>query len=119
MSRKQIKNVSDSVHAQLVQYAHTHGQNPELIFTKYALERFLYRLSKSDYQSVFILKGAALFSGLQTGYGGITSTFKNRGQQGNHLGRNTLDAARESGKNWKGQAANMGIMQAAMGAMGA
>jgi len=60
MSRKQIKNVSASVHAQLVQYAHTNGQNPELIFTKYALERFLYRLSKSDYQSIFILKGAAL-----------------------------------------------------------
>ncbi len=60
MSRKQIKNVSASVHAQLVQYAHTNGQNPEQIFTKYVLEQFRYRLSKSDYQGIFILKGAAL-----------------------------------------------------------
>ena len=60
MSQKQIKNISASVHTKLVQYAHKNGQNPELIFTKYALERFLYRLSKSDYQSIFILKGAAL-----------------------------------------------------------
>jgi len=60
LSQKQIKNISASVHTKLVEYAHTNGKNPELIFTKYALERFLYRLSKSDYQAIFILKGAAL-----------------------------------------------------------
>ena len=33
----------------------------QFVLTRYALERFLYRLSKSKYKNQFVLKGALLF----------------------------------------------------------
>ncbi len=42
--------------------AHTEGEEPEYVLTRYALERFLYRLGKSPYADAFILKGALLFA---------------------------------------------------------
>lgn len=55
------KNVAASVRARLLNHARQIGSDCGLIFTKYALERILYRLSISTWRDTFLLKGALLF----------------------------------------------------------
>jgi predicted nucleotidyltransferase component of viral defense system len=40
----------------------SHGEDANLILTRYGLERFLYRLAHSEYVGQFVLKGAMLFA---------------------------------------------------------
>jgi predicted nucleotidyltransferase component of viral defense system len=54
-------NVAASVKAKLKNLAKENGRDLNFLLTKYALERFLYRLSISEYQAHFLLKGALLF----------------------------------------------------------
>ncbi len=54
--------VSASVRQRLKNLAVTGGEEFQALLTRYALERFLYRLSLSQYRDQFILKGALLFS---------------------------------------------------------
>lgn len=49
-----------SVHVRLVRHAHEIGVDPNLVLTRYAVERFLYRLSRSPHAERFVLKGALL-----------------------------------------------------------
>lgn len=49
-----------SVQTRLVQHAKAIGIDPNLVLTRYATERILYRLSQSAYADRFILKGALL-----------------------------------------------------------
>lgn len=53
---------ADSVRARLLQRARQHGEDYNQLLTRYALERWLYRLSVSDQRAGFVLKGALLFS---------------------------------------------------------
>ena len=53
---------ADSVRARLLQHARQRGEDYNLLLTRYALERWLYRLSISDERDGFVLKGALLFS---------------------------------------------------------
>ena len=53
---------ADSVRARLLKRAQQHGEDFNLLLTRYALERWLYRLSASDERAGFVLKGALLFS---------------------------------------------------------
>lgn len=53
---------ADSVRARLLHRARQHGEDFNLLLTRYALERWLYRLSVSDQRAGFVLKGALLFS---------------------------------------------------------
>lgn len=53
---------ADSVRARLLNRAQQHGEDFNLLLTRYALERWLYRLSVSDQQAGFVLKGALLFA---------------------------------------------------------
>ena len=55
------KNVAASVRARLLSHAKAQGMDYNLILTRYALERMLYRLSVSTWADAFILKGALLF----------------------------------------------------------
>jgi predicted nucleotidyltransferase component of viral defense system len=55
------KNVAASVRARLLSRAKEQGMDYNLILTKYALERLLYRLSVSPWGDAFVLKGALLF----------------------------------------------------------
>lgn len=56
------QNLAASVRQRLKNVA-THTQDDfQTLLTRYALERFLYRLSQSKYSQRFILKGALLFS---------------------------------------------------------
>ena len=59
---KEIRNVSASVRARLQNLSRETGQSFDLILTRYALERLLYRLSTSAYADRFVLKGAMLLT---------------------------------------------------------
>jgi predicted nucleotidyltransferase component of viral defense system len=56
------KNISASVRARLAQRARDRGDDFQLVLTRYANERLLYRLATSVHADRFILKGAALFT---------------------------------------------------------
>ena len=55
------RNVAASVRARLLNRARESRQDFNLILTRYALERLLYRLSISPHADQFLLKGALLF----------------------------------------------------------
>lgn len=55
------KNLSASVRARLLNKAKADGVDFQLLLTRYALERLLYRLSISKEKNHFLLKGALLF----------------------------------------------------------
>ena len=61
MSKKNIQNISASILQRLKNYAGEHQEEYGLTLTRYAIERFLYRLSQSNYAGQFVLKGAQLF----------------------------------------------------------
>ncbi|HZD32989.1 MAG TPA: nucleotidyl transferase AbiEii/AbiGii toxin family protein [Candidatus Angelobacter sp.] len=58
---KVIINTAASVRQRLLNLARTRNEDFGLVLTKYALERILYRLSQSQHQAIFVLKGALLF----------------------------------------------------------
>ena len=57
---KGIKNPGASVRARLLQISKHKGQSFDLILTRYAIERLLYRLAQSRHADRFVLKGAML-----------------------------------------------------------
>lgn len=57
---KEIKNLGASVRARLFQVSKTSGQTFDLVLTRFALERLLFRLSQSPHANRFVLKGAML-----------------------------------------------------------
>lgn len=59
---REIRNVGASVRARLQNLSRETGQSFELILTRYALERLLYRLSTSTFSDRFVLKGAMLLT---------------------------------------------------------
>jgi hypothetical protein len=54
-------NIGASVRARLLNKAKAGGQDFNLVLTRYALERLLYRLGASVYAERFLLKGALFF----------------------------------------------------------
>jgi predicted nucleotidyltransferase component of viral defense system len=59
---KPPKNVAASVRARLLSLARERGEDFQLVLTRYANERLLYRLTQSSHAPRFVLKGAALFT---------------------------------------------------------
>ncbi len=57
---KEIRNVSASVRARLLQLGKASGQSFDLVLTSFALERLLFRISQSPHAGRFVLKGAML-----------------------------------------------------------
>lgn len=57
---KEIKNLGASVRARLLKLSKANGQSFDLVLTRFALERLLYRLSQSPHADRFVLKGAML-----------------------------------------------------------
>ena len=57
---KEIKNIGASVRARLLNLSQANRQNFDLVLTRFALERLLFRLSQSPYAERFVLKGAML-----------------------------------------------------------
>lgn len=60
--RKTPRDVGSSVRARLLRLARVRGEDFQLVLTRYANERLLYRLASSPHVSRFVLKGAALFT---------------------------------------------------------
>jgi predicted nucleotidyltransferase component of viral defense system len=54
------EGIARSVKARLARHAKEIGVDPNLVLTRYAVERFLYRLSRSAHVERFVLKGALL-----------------------------------------------------------
>jgi len=54
------KNIEQSIRQRLLNISRNRREDFQFLLTRYALERFLYRLSKSKYTDRFILKGAFL-----------------------------------------------------------
>lgn len=52
--------LAKSLQVQLARHARDINVDPNLVLTRYAVERFLYRLSKSQHADQFVLKGALL-----------------------------------------------------------
>lgn len=61
MTKGKPSNVAASVRQRLLNIIRETGDAPNLVWTRYAMERLLYRLSVSEYAGEFILKGAMLF----------------------------------------------------------
>ena len=57
---KELKNIGASVRARLLQLSRKSGQSFELVLTRFALERLLFRLAQSQHAERFVLKGAML-----------------------------------------------------------
>lgn len=58
---KEISNIGASVRARLLQLSKTSGHTFDLVLIRFALERLLFRLSRSKHADRFVLKGAMLF----------------------------------------------------------
>ncbi|HYL91016.1 MAG TPA: nucleotidyl transferase AbiEii/AbiGii toxin family protein, partial [Burkholderiales bacterium] len=54
------EGLARSVQVRLARHAKEIGVDPNLVLTRYAVERFLYRLSRSAHAERFVLKGALL-----------------------------------------------------------
>ena len=61
MSPSKTKNYTASVRQRLLNYARSSGQDFIFVLRTFAMERLLYRLSRSPYVDNFVLKGAMLF----------------------------------------------------------
>ncbi len=62
MSKYPSTNLPASVRQRLLNLSESTGDPFDLVLTRFALERFLYRLSISHYADQFILKGAMLLT---------------------------------------------------------
>ena len=56
------KNIVASVRQRLINLSKVRGEDPNLVFIRYAIERLLYRISCSRQSDKFLLKGAMLFA---------------------------------------------------------
>jgi predicted nucleotidyltransferase component of viral defense system len=61
VTKQKPRNLAASVRQRLMNLARSQRADFQLVLTRYALERLLYRLSQSEHRDVFVLKGAMLF----------------------------------------------------------
>lgn len=61
MMKKPLSNVGASVRQRLLNLRDQTGEDAQALFIQFAIERFLYRLSRSSLSDRFVLKGAMLF----------------------------------------------------------
>jgi len=61
VSKDRPKNMAASVKARLTDLGRKQGEDFQLVLTRYAIERLLYRLARSPHAGEFVLKGAMLF----------------------------------------------------------
>jgi len=62
VSKETPSSIAASVRQRLLNRIRQTGEDANLVWSRYAVERLLYRLSVSDYAQDFVLKGAALFT---------------------------------------------------------
>lgn len=59
---KNIKNITASIHQRILNKARETSRPFNELLQRFAIERFIYRLSKSSHAECFILKGALMFT---------------------------------------------------------
>lgn len=62
MTTTRPRDLGASVRARLLRLARERGEDFQLVLTRYANERLLFRLASSSHSQRFVLKGAALFT---------------------------------------------------------
>lgn len=62
MTRKTPRDMVASVRLRLLNLSRRSGEDFQRLLTRYAVERFLDRLSRSEHAPRFVLKGALLFA---------------------------------------------------------
>ena len=62
MSKQKPVDLSASVRQRLLTLSRQRNEDFDYILRRFALERLLYRLAKSEYAEQFVLKGAVLFT---------------------------------------------------------
>jgi hypothetical protein len=62
VSKRSASGLAASVRQRLLNRIRSTGEDANLTWSRYAVERLLYRLSVSDHGGEFVLKGAALFA---------------------------------------------------------
>ena len=62
MTARNVKNMAASIRQKLLNKSKTENRPFEELVRRYAMERFLYRLSQSEYHEQLILKGALMFA---------------------------------------------------------
>jgi predicted nucleotidyltransferase component of viral defense system len=62
VKKRPATNISASVHQRLLNRARESGQSFNSLLQHFAMERFLYRLSRSEYADRFVLKGALMLT---------------------------------------------------------
>ena len=65
MTERTVSNLAASVRQRLANEAKRVGRPFQEVFTHFALERFLYRLSRSRFADRFVLKGGLLLRALE------------------------------------------------------
>lgn len=60
MSQRELNNTPASVRARLLNEAKRRGESYDQMLQYFAIERFLYRLSKSEWGERFVVKGAIM-----------------------------------------------------------
>jgi hypothetical protein len=63
MTKARVKDMAASVRARLLNLARRTNKPYDEVLIQYALERFLFRLSKSPYKGRLLLKGGLLLTG--------------------------------------------------------
>ncbi len=61
MNKRILQNISASVHQRLLNIARRTARPFYVVLQYFAMERFLFRLSRSPHVDSFVLKGALLF----------------------------------------------------------
>ena len=59
--RAKTHGLAQSVQTRLIQHARSLGVESELVLTRFATERFLYRLTRSPHAERFVLRGRSFF----------------------------------------------------------
>lgn len=86
MSDRDIKDHAASVHRRLLKTAREEGRPFNELLQYYAMERFLYRLSRSPYSKKFVLKGALMLVAWEAPVSRPTSDIDLLGMTENEVG---------------------------------
>jgi len=69
VTRRDLTNIPASVHARLLSRAKAHGESYDQVLQYFAIERFLYRLSLTEWGERFVVKGAIMLRAWDTPLG--------------------------------------------------
>lgn len=83
MSQREIRNTPASVRARLLNEARASGDSFDQVLQYFAIERFLYRLSRTEHSERFIVKGATMLRAWDASLGRSTRDIDLLGQLDN------------------------------------